>query len=255
MPVDLYRNPLSNALFVFGSNLAGRHGAGAAKFAQRFFHAEYGVGEGRTGNAYALPTKDARIQTLPMADVEWHCKQFLDYARRSRETMFQLTRVGCGLAGLRDGDIAPWFCDAPDNVLLPAKWLRLNKQLERARLLVFGEESDANLVLQRLAHNTATWRGRVEVVTMAEGVVAQAAREWATTHGYPWTPFPPDVEQFGAFASLVLNEQLGWYTTHALALQPGVVHQSLLEVLQREGVQIKKEAHPAPLVAAFGAPS
>ena len=138
MPIDLYRNPLSNTIFVFGSNLAGRHGAGAAKFAAQFYGAEYGIGEGITGKAYALPTKDANIKTLAFEDVQWHCQQFLDYARRTRDSLFQLTRVGCGLAGLRDEDMAPLFKTAPENVLLPGHWVLLNKQLGHARLVVAG---------------------------------------------------------------------------------------------------------------------
>ena len=48
MPIDLYRNPLSDTIFVFGSNLAGRHGAGAAKFAAQFYGAGYADMQNRT---------------------------------------------------------------------------------------------------------------------------------------------------------------------------------------------------------------
>lgn len=61
---------MREVVFVFGSNLAGRHGKGAALEAAQHWGAQYGVGEGRTGNAYALPTKDANLRTLPLLEIE-----------------------------------------------------------------------------------------------------------------------------------------------------------------------------------------
>lgn len=244
MPIDLYRNPLSDTIFVFGSNLAGRHGAGAAKFAAQFYGAEYGIGEGITGKAYALPTKDANIKTLAFEDVQWHCQQFLDYARRTRDSLFQLTRVGCGLAGLRDEDMAPLFKTAPENVLLPGHWVLLNKQLGHARLVVAGgDDVDSAVLLQRLEHNTAHWRGCLEVITLEKGEVAQIAKEWAVKKGYPWTPFPADAS-FGENAGLIHNEQIGWYATHALLVNPGPSTQGLESVVRREGLKVKVENLP-----------
>lgn len=86
-------------IFVFGSNLAGRHGKGAALFARQKYGAEYGVGEGRTGNAYAIPTKDAHLQTLSLCSIKEGIYEFLDYAWNSNDT-FIVTPVGTGLAGI-----------------------------------------------------------------------------------------------------------------------------------------------------------
>lgn len=109
-------------VFVFGSNLAGRHGKGAALFARQNRGAEYGVGVGRTGNSYAIPTKDERIRTLPLDRINTYVKDFLDYARGNPSDMFQLTPIGCGLAGYTYDQIGPMFSGAPSNVIIPAEF-------------------------------------------------------------------------------------------------------------------------------------
>lgn len=106
-------------VFVFGSNLAGRHGKGAALFAQNARGARYGVGEGYMGNSYALPTKDGALRTLALDEIERHVANFLAFARCHRELMFQVTAIGCGLAGYSPAEIAPLFEHAPDNCVLP----------------------------------------------------------------------------------------------------------------------------------------
>lgn len=110
-------------IFVFGSNLAGRHGKGAALTARRHYGAQYGVGHGRTGNAYAIPTKDENLRTLPLPVIESYVKEFLDYARSHPELRFKVTAIGTGLAGYRHWDIAPMFDGAPSNCDLPSVWL------------------------------------------------------------------------------------------------------------------------------------
>jgi hypothetical protein len=107
------------AIFVFGSNLAGRHGKGAALFARQNHGAQYGVGVGRTGNSYAIPTKNTSIQTLPLGEIERYVKDFLNYARQHPELEFQVTAIGTGLAGYSHSNIAPMFKDAPANCSLP----------------------------------------------------------------------------------------------------------------------------------------
>jgi hypothetical protein len=113
---------MNREIFVFGSNLAGRHGAGAAKVARERYGAVYGVGEGATGRAYAIPTKDGYLRTLPLASIEASVRAFVDYARLHSRERFKVTRIGCGLAGLADVDIAPMFRGAPANCRLPDGW-------------------------------------------------------------------------------------------------------------------------------------
>lgn len=109
-------------IFVFGSNLAGIHGAGAALHARKHCGAIYGQGIGLQGNSYGIPTKDLRIRTLPLHDIDHYVDNFIDFAIGHPEMTFQVTRIGCGLAGYTDSDIAPMFKYAPSNCLLPEGW-------------------------------------------------------------------------------------------------------------------------------------
>lgn len=113
---------LKPQIFVFGSNLAGRHGAGAAREAVRNHGAVMGVGIGHVGKSYAIPTKDRDIKTLPLNHIELYVKDFLDYAEINPGLEFNVTRIGCGLAGYQDADIAPFFKNAPKNCNLPLGW-------------------------------------------------------------------------------------------------------------------------------------
>jgi len=114
--------PGPNRIFVFGSNLAGIHGGGAALTAKRLYGAVPGVGSGLRGNSYAIPTKDENIDTLPLTWIRQFVAIFLEEAGKRPELVFFVTRIGCGLAGYTDADIAPMFKGAPANVELPYGW-------------------------------------------------------------------------------------------------------------------------------------
>lgn len=112
------------AVFVFGSNLAGRHGKGAALFAKERRGAKPGKGEGHYGNSYAIPTKDKNLRTRSLVDIQQSVWTFLDYAGMHPELKFKLTPIGCGLAGYKPKDIAPMFLTTPKNVQLPEEFLQ-----------------------------------------------------------------------------------------------------------------------------------
>jgi hypothetical protein len=114
----------SGSIFVFGSNLAGRHGAGAAKHAAQKFGAVYGVGNGMTGNSYAIPTKGRKLEVLSLRDIEGYAIHFVYHTTQHPEAKFYLTRVGCGLAGYQDHQIAPMFLGVGDNVDVPVSWAK-----------------------------------------------------------------------------------------------------------------------------------
>jgi len=99
----------SNEVFVFGSNLAGQHLGGAALLAKEKFGAELGVGEGMTGQCYALPTKDENIETLPIAEIHKAIEQLRETVGNNRDNFFIITAVDYGLAGYEAKDIAPMF--------------------------------------------------------------------------------------------------------------------------------------------------
>ena len=110
-------------IFVFGSNQAGRHGTGAAKAALLNFGAKFGTGEGQTGNAYAIPTKDHKLSTRRLPEIKVSVSRFIEYAMTMPSFKFFITRIGCGLSGYEDEDIAPMFVDAPENCILPEEWI------------------------------------------------------------------------------------------------------------------------------------
>ena len=111
-------------IFVFGSNQAGIHGAGAAKEARWKHGAVWGCAEGLQGNAYAIPTKDRQLKPRTLDEIRASVETFKAFAREveSIGMLFQVTRIGCGLAGFSDSEIGPLFADAPPNCILPEGW-------------------------------------------------------------------------------------------------------------------------------------
>ena len=114
---------ITGAVFVFGSNFAGRHGKGAALHARQHYGAVYGQGEGLQGRSYAIPTKDAAIRTLPLDAIAAHVARFVAFARSNPQLRFRVSAIGCGLAGYVPAQIAPLFEGAPNNCELPAEFV------------------------------------------------------------------------------------------------------------------------------------
>lgn len=111
-----------NDVFVFGSNLAGRHGAGAAKWAVDNAGAIYGQGIGLQGQSYGIPTKDFNIKPMPLSRILRFVNEFLEFARKHPEKRFLITRIGCGLAGYKDSEIGPMWKNVPRNCVMPKEW-------------------------------------------------------------------------------------------------------------------------------------
>lgn len=108
-----------NEIFVFGSNLAGMHGGGAAWVAYRKFGAIMGQGVGLQGRSYGIPTMQGGVETIkPYVD------EFIEFAKSRQDLTFLVTRIGCGIAGFTDKEIAPLFEKAHEvaNIVLPPDW-------------------------------------------------------------------------------------------------------------------------------------
>lgn len=139
-----------NEIFVFGSNEAGKHGAGAALYAMKEFGAIYGKFEGYGGLSYAIPTKDTNIQTLPLHKIRPYVNSFIADAKRAHNITFKVTELGCGLAGYSPKDIAPLFEKAIEieNIHLPQSfWDVLNvKESKIRKSNVNKERSDKEIV-------------------------------------------------------------------------------------------------------------
>ena len=109
-----------NEIFVFGSNLAGMHGGGAAMMAEMKFGAIWGQGVGLQGQSYAIPTMQGGVETIkPYVD------DFIEFAKNHPELKFYVTRIGCGIAGFDDSEIAPLFKEAINviNIILPEQFV------------------------------------------------------------------------------------------------------------------------------------
>ena len=109
-----------NEIFVFGSNLEGMHGGGAARLAYNKFGAIWGQGVGLQGQSYGIPTMHGGVDAIkPYVD------EFIEFAKSHPELTFLVTRIGCGIAGFRDEEIAPLFkeCKDLENVLLPRSFV------------------------------------------------------------------------------------------------------------------------------------
>lgn len=109
-------------IFVFGSNLAGHHMGGAARIANLKFGAEWGVGIGMTGQTYAIPTMQGGVETIkPYID------DFIEFAKVHYNLNFLVTRIGCGIAGFKDEQIAPLFKEAASvkNIFLPKEFYEI----------------------------------------------------------------------------------------------------------------------------------
>lgn len=109
-------------IFVFGSNLAGMHGGGAARLAYQKFGAVWGKGVGLHGRSYAIPTMHGGVERIaPYVD------EFITFARNHPDLTFLVTEIGCGIAGFTPEEIAPLFSRARDveNIHLPARFREL----------------------------------------------------------------------------------------------------------------------------------
>ena len=121
-----------NEIFVFGSNEAGIHGAGAAKTAREKFGAIYGVPFGLMGQSFAIPTKDENIETLLLPNIQNYLVSFIKFAIDNPQLKFYLTKIGCGLAGYTTNDIKSILWKAvdsatnngelPQNIIIPIEF-------------------------------------------------------------------------------------------------------------------------------------
>ena len=128
-------------IFVFGSNLAGHHKGGAARAANMKFGAEWGVGVGLTGHAYAIPTMQGGVETIkPYVD------EFIEFAKAHSELKFLVTRIGCGIAGFKDEQIAPLFQKALSvfNIYLPKEFYDIIVAPYLAHCFYYGKNVPEN---------------------------------------------------------------------------------------------------------------
>ena len=144
-------------IFVFGSNLKGIHGAGAARTAREEYGAKFGQSEGLMGQAYAIPTKYDPSRTLPLNAIKGHVDKFLKFARDNPNMTFNLTAIGTGLAGYTDEQIAPMFVGYPNNIIPPGQWIgilrRSGSQQEAAERQNMSKMKELTTIVEDLIEN------------------------------------------------------------------------------------------------------
>lgn len=113
---------MKKEIFVFGSNLAGRHIKGTALTAYKNHGAIYGQGVGLQGDSYAIPTIDENLKALPLNKIKKYVEQFIKFAQLNPDTKFKVSSVGTGVVGYDENEIAPMFANAPLNCILPVGW-------------------------------------------------------------------------------------------------------------------------------------
>lgn len=264
--------PAEEPVFVFGSNTAGAHGRGAALVALRHHGALRGQGEGPQGQAYAIPTKvwqGGTLVTAPERTVREAIERFLAYVEAHPETLFQLTRVGCGLAGLDERTVVGWFEGGRrlPNLLWPGRWRR-DAVTGRTppRIIVAGSRGldprdpsikawfDAELAA-RLAPLIAAARERrapppVILSGGAEGadLMGEAwAVERGEATGVTFERHPAEWDRWGRAAGMIRNARMAWEGTHLLAAwdghSPGT--RNMIETARDQGLRVAVITPPA----------
>lgn len=128
-------------IFVFGSNLAGSHGGGAARLAYQKFGAVWGQGRGLQGNSYAIPTMQGGVETIRP-----YVNEFIDFAKSHPELTFYVTKIGCGIAGFKESEIAPLFKDSIGipNIRLPEDFVEILNPYQQLGLDSCGDSCESN---------------------------------------------------------------------------------------------------------------
>ncbi len=115
---------LPKQIFVFGSNTLGYHTGGASGTARKKFGAVWGQAEGLQGQSYAIPVDYGR-NVRKDVDVQAAVNRFIAFAKENTDLFFFVTRVGCGIAGYHDDEMALFFKEALElnNVCLPKSFV------------------------------------------------------------------------------------------------------------------------------------
>lgn len=109
-------------VYCYGANEAGVHGRGSAREALKNYGATWGK-FGYSGNSYGIPTKDSNLQVLPITTIQRHVDDFVEFAESRPDLKFFVVKIGCGLAGFTEDQMAPLFKKAPENCILPYGWI------------------------------------------------------------------------------------------------------------------------------------
>ena len=239
-----------NQIFVFGSNLAGSHGGGAARLAYNRFGAIWGQGVGLQGQSYAIPTMQGGVETIkPYVD------EFVAFAKQHPEYKFLVTRIGCGIAAFTPNEIAPLFKETVDldNIILPKDFvgvLSRTKSNECPSLITWDPEKDFlekyRALMERVKEGDSTayyqvkellakeFRNTIEIVNQGH-YVSESGEEFV---------FPDDSDMM---RNTVFYEQEIHLPYRKTGNEPTIVEVRNIDCLYA-GAQLKEQGyHPAVL--------
>ncbi len=234
-------------IYVFGSNLKGIHGAGAAKHAATHRGAHHLVPEGLSGTSYALPTKKGPYEDMSLNELRLHVDNFLQYATDHPHDMFQVTRVGCGRAGFKDMDVAPLFREAPDNCHLPGVWLKQQNKL-LYRIIIAGSRgiTDTDLIFKQMNYllRNLPDGAIIEIVTGLAKGVDTLALEYGIVSKFKTIGFPAEWDDYKLSAGYIRNNFMNWYGTHLVAFWDGESKGTKSMIEMAKGVLASKVIRP-----------
>lgn len=233
-------------VFVFGSNEGGRHGKGAALFAKLYYGAVYGQGFGLTGESFAIPTKtgEQKLRTLPLPAIREYVERFKAFASEHPELQFGVTRIGCGLAGYQDEQIAPMFVGAPANCALPGIWEQ-RRQPDLLRIAIVGSRgfSNSGILAGRMDYliSRQPKDAKISLAVIDNQDLVPSVLDWAAGRGIEVVPFTQDEARFGSAAQKACNQSLVTYATHLVAFWDGkdVATNELAQLAHQEQLKVR----------------
>lgn len=230
-------------IFVFGSNMLGKHGRGAALFAARWRGAVTGCAEGLQGKSYAVPTKDAALRALPIERIAGHVATFLAFARANPDIGFDVTRIGCGLAGYGDEAIAPLFFQATANCRLPWCWERLRNPAAPPRVIIAGSRGieAEQFPASAIARLLSGFEVRPVIVSGGAQGVDRFGERYAIAHGLAFLRIRADWERYGKAAGFIRNQHMSFLASHLIAIwdgqSPGT--RTMIDIARADGLPVR----------------
>lgn len=237
------RQPSADPVFVFGSNLAGRHGKGAALHASRWCGAVRGQGVGMQGRAYAIPTKDENLGVLPLAVIRKHVDAFIEFASDRPEEDFDVTAIGCGLAGYKHGEMAPLFDKAPVNCRLPALWMQALGRPQSPRLIIAGSRDFADrAVLDPQVERLTSRLGDFCIVSGGARGADTLGEDFAVARDLKMLRIPAEWDRYATKAAgYIRNAKMAFLSTHLIAFwdgqSPGT--RNMIDIARSSGLAVR----------------
>lgn len=208
-----------STIFVFGSNMDGHHGAGAARFARDWMGAIEGQAEGLQGSSYAIPAKN-----VSLAQIEAGIDRFAEFAEANEDMQFMLTRIACGRNGHPENDIRELVRCLPANVMFPGIW----REKERPAVIIAGTRTFKNYeLLERCVNNLTQRMGTFTIISGGAEGADSLGEAYAKRNGFSepevyeadWDRFVIDGRKI---AGPVRNQFLSWRGTHLISFWDGI---------------------------------